>query len=61
MSVLMVGLGSAFCMAAAVLGLAVWAGTQKPEDLVKARIRAMRGIQMRTSNLVVSVGPYADV
>jgi len=58
MSVLMVGLGSAFCIAAA---LAVWAGTQKPEDLVKARIRAMRGIQMRNSNQVVSIGPYADV
>lgn len=57
-SVLMAGIGSVVCMAAAVLGLAVWAGTQKPEDLVKAKIRAMRGIQMRNAG---TVGPYADV
>jgi hypothetical protein len=54
----LVAIGSVACMAAAVLGLAVWAGTQKPEDLVKAKIRAMRGIQMRNAG---TAGPYADV
>ena len=54
----LVGVGTVVCMAAAVLALAVWAGTQKPEDLVKAKIRAMRGIQMRNA---VTAGPYVDV
>jgi hypothetical protein len=58
LTILTAGIGSIVCLSA-IVGVMWWAGrVQRPEDAVKAQIRAMRSIQMKNGTTMNPEMPY---
>jgi len=58
MTILVAGVGTAICLTT-FIGVMWWAGKPyRPEDAVKAQIKAMRAIQMKNGTRVDPEMPY---
>jgi hypothetical protein len=58
MTVLVAGVGTAICLTT-IIGVMWWAGKPyRPEDAVKAQIKAMRSIQMKNGTPMGPDMPY---
>ena len=61
LTVLVAGVGSAICLTT-IIGVMWWAGKPyRPEDAVKAQIKAMRAIQMKNGTRVDPEMPFMIV
>ena len=62
LTVLTAGIGSMVCLSA-IVGVLWWAGrrVQRPEDAVKAQIKAMRSIQMKNGTPMGPEMPFMIV
>jgi len=59
LTVLVAGVGSAVCLTT-IIGVLWWTGRRvhRPEDAVKAQIKAMRSIQMKNGTTMNPEMPY---